>query len=133
MAETANTKPDPPNMESNNKPQEVLTKEYSVRQRVPMKKDKPQKLKSYVSPFLADKAKIDAKFVHLQCVWRDLEKSRKLGKKAFKERDVDHKPRGKIKHKEDYMDPGVTINKSTLTSRFQEWSRQIAALGKASG
>ena len=119
MAETANTKQDPSNMESNNKPQEILTKEYSVRQRVPMKKDRPQKLKGYVSPFLADKAKIDAKFVHLQCVWRDLEKSRKLGKKAFKERDIDHKPRGKIKHKEDYMDPGVTINKSVLTSDFK--------------
>ena len=119
MAETANTKQDPSNMESNNKPQEVLTQEHIVRQRVPMKRDKPQKLKGYVSPFLADKAKIDAKFVHLQCVWRDLKKSRKLGKKAFKERDIDHKPRGKIKHKEDYMDPGVTINKSALTSDFK--------------
>ena len=119
MAETANTKQDPSNMESNNKPQEVLTKEHNVRQRVPIKRNKPQKLKGYVSPFLADKAKIDAKFVHLQCVWRDLEKSRKLGKKAFRKRDVDHKPRGKIKHKEDYMDPGVTIKKSVLTSDFK--------------
>ena len=119
MAETANAKQDPSNMESNNKPQEVLSKEHSVRQRVPLKRDKPQKLKGYVSPFLADKAKIDAKFVHLQCVWRDLEKSRKLGKKAFKERDIDHKPRGKIRHKEDYTDPGVTIKKSAMTSDFK--------------
>ena len=119
MAETANTKQDPSNMESTNKPQEALTKEHNVRQRVPMKRNKPQKLKGYVSPFLADKEKIDAKFVHLQCVWRDLEKSRKLGKKPFRERDADHKPRGKIKHKEDFLDPGVTIKKSVLTSDFK--------------
>ena len=115
-------------MESSTNTIKDPTKDDTIRQKVPLKRERPLRTKSYVSPFLADKAKIDTKFVHLQCVWRDLEKSRKLGKKVIKERPIDHKPRAKIKRKENFLDEGVAIKSTGIAPEFQTGFRRLLHL-----
>ncbi len=121
MAETANSKHDSTHIkgqESNTNSINVQLKTNKTMQSVSLGKDRPFGAKKYTSPFLAEKTKIDAKFVHLQCIWRDLEQSKQLGKKQFKERQIDHTPRSKIKRKDDYLDPKAVVQ-SGLTPEFK--------------
>ncbi len=121
MAETRNTEHDSMDTASADSGVSVEREEGETRKEPQPNRVQGLRTRNYVSPFLAEKNKIDAKFAELQCVWRDLEESRQLGKKLYRERSVDHTPRSRIRRKgEDYLDPGpLQVRESGLTPEFR--------------